>query len=52
MLGNNLCLSETAIREYMKIYKEEYGQEITFDKAKIEALDFLEFIKLILSNKK
>ena len=52
MPGNKSGLSDIAVREYMKIYKEEYGSEITFDQAKIEALDFLEFVKLILSIKK
>lgn len=52
MPGDKSGLSDIAVREYMKIYKEEYGDEVNFNEAKIQATEFLELIRLILSPQK
>ncbi|MCM8787536.1 MAG: hypothetical protein NC935_05725 [Candidatus Omnitrophica bacterium] len=40
-------LSEQAILEFQQLYKKKFGEEIVFNKAKEEAIKFLQFFKLI-----
>lgn len=40
-------LPEKAINEFRQIYKEKVGEEIGYEKAKIEAENFLSLYKLI-----
>ena len=53
MLGDkvktNRGLSDEAVKEYIQVYEAEYGEEIDFNEAKIQATEFLELIRFILS---
>ena len=49
-------LSKQAIEEYQKIFKEEYGQELTFAEAEEQGTRLLKFFEILIkidrSNKK
>lgn len=40
-------LSNKAIKEYQEIYLKEFGEEIPFEEAKIQAENFISLIRLI-----
>ena len=40
-------LSAEAINEYIKIYKEEFGKNLSFDEAQKQAENFLKLLYLI-----
>ncbi len=40
-------LPKKAIEEYIAIYKQAYGIELTYKQAQIDALEFLNFFKVV-----
>jgi hypothetical protein len=40
-------LSETAIKEFMEIYKEKYGDELTFKEGKDQAMKLLQVFRVV-----
>ena len=43
-------LSEGAIDDYINVYKEELGKEISFENARIQAENLLKLIKLVATS--
>jgi len=43
-------LSAKAINEYIEIYKEEFGKDLSFDEAQKQAENLLKLIKLIITS--
>jgi len=41
-------LSNKAIKEYQEIYLKEFGKEISFEEAKVQAENFVNLIRLII----
>lgn len=40
-------LPEEAVNDFIKIYKDEFGETLTYDKAEVKASEFLEFMRLL-----
>lgn len=43
----NNTLSVNAVLEYQKIYKQEFGEEITFDEAKEQGMRLLRLFDIV-----
>ena len=43
-------LSNEAIVDYVEIYKQEFGKEISFEYARIQAENLLKLIKLVTTS--
>ncbi len=44
-------LKEKDIKEFQRLYKEEFGEELDFEEAKKQCDDFLEFMVLFFKPK-
>lgn len=44
-------LSDESVVEYIEIYKQEFGKDISFEKARIQAENLLKLMGLIISTK-
>lgn len=45
-------LSKQAINEYKKIYKEEFGKEISDDEAREQGTKLIELMRMFLENER